>query len=339
MSKVNARIVHHRISTDNDFTPAPNSDFEEFNGWTALDLADGEIGVNLFREKIYANINGVVKQITTGEGTVTIDTTPITGGATGYPLYHKSGNVVGEFTGAYFDTVNNRVGIRTTTPAGTLHVKGVGNLVTDVIARFEAPSGDGFSFLGDGSMRGLLAYVYQQELGMYRTVNNYVKLYREEDRIKGVKMALDGESNVAQILHYYRVGGLGSNLLGDALNIFNRNSDGVFGSNINFISVRKNTGDSGFNFFAPTTHTTIDTTDGTDLRTQLDYTGAWFYYNALTTPTPRTDSFTHYAKDIVAGNSSPHWKTENGNEIRLYKQSTPTTLSDVITLLTNLGLC
>ena len=26
-----------------------------------------------------------------------IDTTPITGGSTGYPLYHKSGNVVGEF--------------------------------------------------------------------------------------------------------------------------------------------------------------------------------------------------------------------------------------------------
>lgn len=106
MSKVNARIVHHRISTDNDFTPAPNTDYEEFNGWTALDLADGEIGVNLFREKIYANINGVVKQITTGDGTVTIDTTPITGGTTGAVFYEKVDNTFGQIMGLQYDDVN-----------------------------------------------------------------------------------------------------------------------------------------------------------------------------------------------------------------------------------------
>jgi len=103
MSKVNARIVHHRISTDDDFTVAPNTDYEEFNGWTALDLADGEIGVNLFREKIYANINGVVKQITTGDGTVTIDTTPITGGSTGAIFYEKVDHTFGEIMGFQYD--------------------------------------------------------------------------------------------------------------------------------------------------------------------------------------------------------------------------------------------
>ncbi len=103
MSKVNARIVHHRISTDNDFTPAPNTDYAEFNGWTEFDLADGEIGVNLFREKIYANINGVVKQITTGDGTVTIDTTPITGGSTGAIFYEKVDHTFGEIMGFKYD--------------------------------------------------------------------------------------------------------------------------------------------------------------------------------------------------------------------------------------------
>ena len=103
MSKVNARIVHHRISTDKDFEPAPNSDFEEFNGWTEFDLADGEIGVNLHREKVYANINGNVKQITTGDGTVTIDTTPITGGSTGAIFYEKVDNTFGEIMGFQYD--------------------------------------------------------------------------------------------------------------------------------------------------------------------------------------------------------------------------------------------
>ena len=103
MSKVNARIVHHRISTDNDFTPAPNSDFEEFNGWTEFDLADGEIGVNLHREKVYANINGNVKQITTGDGAVTIDTTPILGGSTGAIFYEKVDNTFGEIMGFQYD--------------------------------------------------------------------------------------------------------------------------------------------------------------------------------------------------------------------------------------------
>ena len=106
MSKVNARIVHHRISTDNDFTPAPNSDFEEFNGWTEFDLADGEIGVNLHREKVYANINGNVKQITTGDGAVTIDTTPITGGTAGAVFYEKVDNTFGQITGFQYDDVN-----------------------------------------------------------------------------------------------------------------------------------------------------------------------------------------------------------------------------------------
>ena len=103
MSKVNARIVHHRISTDNDFTPAPNSDFEEFNGWTEFDLADGEIGVNLHREKVYANINGNVKQITTGDGAVTIDTTPIIGGSTGAIFYEKVDHTFGEIMGFQYD--------------------------------------------------------------------------------------------------------------------------------------------------------------------------------------------------------------------------------------------
>lgn len=52
------------------------------------------------------------------------------------------------------------------------------------------------------------------------------------------------------------------------------------------------------------------------------------------------DSFQQYSNDIVPGNAAPHFRTENGDVIRLYKQTLPAVpvLTDVIALLTNLGL-
>ena len=102
---------------------------------------------------------------------LTIDTTPITGGSTGYPLYHKLGNVVGEFTGAYFDTVNNRVGIgyspTTDTLGAKLDIKAQGTLSTDIVFRIRN-SGDSQNLLawaGNGTLQiknnggGSLAYL------------------------------------------------------------------------------------------------------------------------------------------------------------------------------------
>ena len=52
------------------------------------------------------------------------------------------------------------------------------------------------------------------------------------------------------------------------------------------------------------------------------------------------DSFQQYSADIVAGNAAPHFRTENGDIIKLYKQSSAgiTTVADLVTVLTNLGL-
>jgi hypothetical protein len=53
-----------------------------------------------------------------------------------------------------------------------------------------------------------------------------------------------------------------------------------------------------------------------------------------------TDSFKIYSADIVAGNAAPHFRTENGSVIKLYKQDLPTspTAAQIATLLSNLGL-
>jgi hypothetical protein len=53
-----------------------------------------------------------------------------------------------------------------------------------------------------------------------------------------------------------------------------------------------------------------------------------------------TDSFQQYSADIVAGNAAPHFRTENGNIIKLYQQSSVgiTTVGQLVTVLQNLGL-
>jgi hypothetical protein len=40
------------------------------------------------------------------------------------------------------------------------------------------------------------------------------------------------------------------------------------------------------------------------------------------TYTANVDSFQMYSNDIVAGNAAPHFRTENGNIIKLYQQPT-----------------
>ena len=53
-----------------------------------------------------------------------------------------------------------------------------------------------------------------------------------------------------------------------------------------------------------------------------------------------TDAFQQYSADIVAGNAAPHFRTENGNIIKLYQQSSAgiTTVGQLVTVLQNLGL-
>ena len=63
----------------------------------------------------------------------------------------------------------------------------------------------------------------------------------------------------------------------------------------------------------------------TSLTTTTHYATKWtsgvhlFGNHATTVPTVPTDSFLMYGNDVVAGNSAPHFKTETGDIIKLYK--------------------
>jgi len=51
-------------------------------------------------------------------------------------------------------------------------------------------------------------------------------------------------------------------------------------------------------------------------------------------------TFQMYSNNIITGNAAPHFRTENGDIIKLYKQTLPAipTITDITNLLTNLGL-
>jgi hypothetical protein len=51
-----------------------------------------------------------------------------------------------------------------------------------------------------------------------------------------------------------------------------------------------------------------------------------------------TDGYKQYSADITAGNAAPHFRTENGNVIKLYQQSAVTTTQGIADVLTNVGL-
>jgi hypothetical protein len=54
----------------------------------------------------------------------------------------------------------------------------------------------------------------------------------------------------------------------------------------------------------------------------------------------KSDMHWYYSADVAAGNAAPHFRTENGNVIKLYQQSSAgiTTVGDIVTVLQNLGL-
>jgi len=68
--------------------------------------------------------------------------------------------------------------------------------------------------------------------------------------------------------------------------------------------------------------------------------GAIVMKNRTAPSTNVVDRFYMYSADIVAGNAAPHFRTENGSVIKLYKQDLPTspTNAQIATLLSNLGL-
>jgi hypothetical protein len=104
--------------------------------------------------------------------------------------------------------------------------------------------------------------------------------------------------------------------------------------NVKFVSISGGTTNGILNNFG-TSNIAL-----TDANLVFNGTKTFTFENGTAPTLSYTDSFQQYSADIVAGNAAPHFRTENGSIIKLYKQDLPTnpTNAQIATLLSNLGL-
>lgn len=217
---VNSRYKHHRITADVDFLPAPNEDYERFEGWNERHLAEGEIGINLFRKKAYINVNNEIIEV--GGGEVTIDVTPIIDGQDGTMLFN-SDNKVSETADIHYDKSTDRLGIGyggIGSLGAQLDIKAKGVLTSDLVTSIKTSTGGA----------GLDIYPEYGGMGMsltggvFKIIGNYATQYLISNSIINQVNAYNGQLNL--------VGGSNVNLQNGGL-VVNNNETYIATTNIN----------------------------------------------------------------------------------------------------------
>ena len=264
-----------------------------------------------------------------GSSGITVGTTSVTSGTVGRVFFEGSGNVVQQDSALFWDNTNKRFGVGATPATNvTLDVRAQGALSTDIAFRVRnsADSDNLFSVNGIGNLSlrassgtepftihhsGTLQAKLEvaSNAGLLRIYNAGVLRHdidgRDYARFKGIKIT---EAGVG--FNYLNIQG-GTNarvnvdIAGDPIfDIYNS-------SNLNVLRIDSRSGEGAL---------------------QIKTTG--------TPSTSITDGFKQYSADIVAGNAAPHFRTENGNIIKLYQQSSAgiTTVGQLVTVLQNLGL-
>jgi hypothetical protein len=248
--------------------------------------------------------------ISGGGGAITVGTTAVTSGTVGRIFFQGAGNVVQQSGSLFWDNTNSRLGVGATPATSVrLDVRAQGALSTDIAfrvrnsadtANFVEVNGNGTFRIGDGN-GGL---------------NNSIS-YLSDGR-----------------LFLSKSGGNFIELNGGTTK--NRLFGGANGWEIG--------GTAGSTFYS--TNITAFLFDGTlqiasGLNVSGGATNTIHIENGIApTGVNPSNQFKFYSADITAGNAAPHFKTENGDIIKLYKQSSAgiLTVPQLVTVLQNLGL-
>lgn len=244
--------------------------------------------------------------ITVGGG-IDVGTTAVTSGTIGRVFFQGTGNVVQQSASLFWDNTNARLGVGATPSTSVrLDVRSQGALSTDIALRVRN-SADTFNLLsidGVGLISGRTDGAGGFSMNYQGTANTTVQL---------------GFQNTNP---YLRVAN--SNAGGHAFNVYTSSDNREYLAGL----IGKATLAIGANPFGGT------------IKPNEANTNTLYMFNGTAPTLSATDSFNLYSADIVAGNAAPHFRTENGNIIKLYRQSSAgiTTVADLVTVLTNLGL-
>jgi hypothetical protein len=253
-------------------------------------------------------------QITPASG-ITVGTTAVTSGTVGRVFFQGTGDVVQQDPALFWDNTNKRLGVGAS-PATTvrLDVRAQGALSTDVALRVRN-SADTLNFAefnGDG------------QFSLRKSTNEGIFM-------GGTGGFLSMGTNFSSLL--FPLGAASTEVT------FNTSSQGLRVNSSTGRFYVNNTTYNGSLWMVRTVVGIGGLLSTNDLSSVSNSRGL-----TLLNGTPPTTNFEdrhwYYSADIVAGNAAPHFRTENGNIIKLYQQSSAgiTTVADLVTILQNTGL-
>jgi hypothetical protein len=299
---------------------------------------------------------------------ITVGTTAVTSGTDGR-VFFQAGGVVQQDSAFFCDNTNKRLGVGAT-PASTvrLDVRSQGALSTDIAFRVRnsADTRDLINIRGNRIIE-LLADTPASNGGIaissdgfnspimnfYDVFGSNILRIDTPNRLIG----LTGNANI-QIGSLTAAGYLGmvtpstSNRflkLVDAfgseyINIGGNTFDGAGGVSMTLKTTTNN--NTNFVTFSRSNNTNkFVVSDQANVGIGQDTFGTSSKFvlaiaNGTAPTTSPVDAFQQYSADVVARNAAPRFRTEVGDIIKLYKQSSAgiTTVADLVTVLTNLGL-
>lgn len=275
---------------------------------------------------------------------LTVGTTAITSGTIGGILFQNGSNLLGQDAALFWDNTNKRLGVGATPSTSVrLDVRAQGALSSDLAFRVRnsANTGNIFQINGDGS-------VVTNAINLGNTpASNFTAPFLSITNGGSTSLSfatmsnnlynfnIDRYCNLATNGAGANTNGAGALLLGAGGTPSTRNYQ-LTVAGLNAIS--QGTNDSGF------AQTGADTSSNNAM--YVNYIGKnWTIggtlqgngkrvFSIITGTEPTTnvlDGFQQYSADIVAGNAAPHFRTENGNIIKLYQQPTGGAASTFVT--------
>lgn len=226
---------------------------------------------------------------------ITVGTTPITSGTVGRVLFEGTGNVLQQDSTLFWDNTNKRLGVGATPSTSVrLDVRAQGALSTDIGLRVRnsANTGDLLSVQGDGK--------YSINDGGGTTSNAFS--YISDGRMFMAKSGsnfIEMNAGTGQNRMYMNSNGLEISV--GASNTFN-----VLCSTMSFRVLQN----------------CVEINSGAQASSGTNYL---MMQNGTAPSANAVDHYNLYSADIVAGNAAPHFRTENGNVIKIYRETTAVT--------------
>jgi hypothetical protein len=313
-----------------------------------LPTADGTSG-----QVLQTNGSGALSWTNNDSG-LTVNSTAITSGTAGRVFFQNASNQLSQSANLFWDNTNNRLGINTATPTVALDVVGSVAISSSITATSDGHRFGFFQILTSGNAgvtgQGITCTGFDSSVQLQGSKTpTDMFLFRCQEGQSTTSSLTNSDRSFIRTYGGFTDGNL-NNLTANYL---------LLTPTYNFIGTRTGIITRGL-YYNPTltsmvnvTHRAIETTTGsvifnstsgnvaiggTSFGTSSDKVLA--QYTGTAPGSSPADAYQQYSADITAGNAAPHFRTENGNVIKLYQQSSAgiTTVSDLVTILQNLGL-